>query len=299
MKNIYKIAGLVCAMTVSAGFVACGGDSGTSANDTSNSSETVATSSSNSPLTSSSSSVIPSSSSDVIPSGAEESSSSSVVKSSSSLEASSSSATVSSSSKVVVNNYNAETGILTDERDGETYKTTQIGDQIWMAQNLRYLPPDFLEGCDYRYLDDREKPDSLDTYGRGYSWMEATKMSCDYLDKTATFGSEPFLLPYQGICPDGWHVPELEEWKTLIEAVDSDVYGLVSTDWVGDRFAGTEKYGFNVLPPANHTHVQFIMVNNAGGKNQTMVFDNVGMIQMHTANQVKTRGDFYLRCIMD
>lgn len=271
---------------------ACGGDSSTSPN-TSNTNENQISSSSlysepNSSVSNSSDSK-------------DKSSSSNMQGDSSKSDISSSSVdiTPSSSNNNSSSNFDPATGILTDERDGEVYKTTQIGNQIWMAQNLRYLPPDFLEGCDYRYLDDREKPDSLDTYGRGYSWMEATKMSCNYLDKTATFGSEPFLLPYQGICPDGWHVPELEEWKTLIEAVDSDVYGLVSTDWVGDRFAGTEKYGFNVLPPANHTHVQFIMVNNAGGKNQTMVFDNVGVIQMHTANQVKTRGDFYLRCIMD
>ena len=37
-------------------------------------------------------------------------------------------------------NNDIEFGTYTDLRDGNVYKTVTIGEQVWMAENLRYLP---------------------------------------------------------------------------------------------------------------------------------------------------------------
>ena len=76
-------------------------------------------------------------------------------------------------------------GSMTDPRDGQVYKTVQIGKQKWMAENLNYK-------TSYSFCYD-ENPENCVKYGRLYIWKSAM---------TA--------------CPVGWHLPTKYEWKNLI-----------------------------------------------------------------------------------
>ena len=286
-----KTKHLICSLLAACILSACGDDSSTNPS-TNNTGDTKISSSSsaNSPKSSVS-----------------ESSESKTTTSSSSAQSSSNKESTSSSSvtpKGFPANYNQETGILTDERDGEIYKTAKIGDQIWMGQNLRYYTTEPANGCDYTYNDETEDVPNKATYGRRYSWMGATRIPCDYITKKASFGSEEFPTPHQGICPKGWHIPTLDEWKKAIEFTNSNLYKLLSTEWSGSRYnyAGTDEYGFNVLPPPNGKyHVEFIMLDNSGSKSQTIVFNDLtgSTIQIETILTVKSVDDIYLRCLMD
>lgn len=112
---------------------------------------------------------------------------------------------------------NAE-GTFTDPRDGEVYKTCKIGDQIWMAENLRYRPP---KGGSFPY--DKNK-DNVAKYGRLYEWRAVEEA-----------------------VPPGWLLPSEEDVEQLNSFVEKnyDVFdALRSEDWDD----GLDVYGFNAVP---------------------------------------------------
>ncbi|OWV06235.1 fibrobacter succinogenes major paralogous domain-containing protein [Fibrobacter sp. UWH1] len=131
-------------------------------------------------------------------------------------------------------------GSVKDSRDGKTYKTVKIGDQVWMAENLN-VKTDEGSWC-YE-----NKPENCERYGRLYDWATAMDLPA-FCNKTCEITVE---YPHQGICPKGYHVPTREELETLMDAVGgSSVAGskLKSTsDW-SNRGDGTDVYGFSALP---------------------------------------------------
>lgn len=113
-------------------------------------------------------------------------------------------------------------GSFVDERDGQIYSTVKIGDQIWMAENLKYYPSlDDLVGADdgsstepryYVYGYDGIQPptqtviDNFNNYGVLYNWAAA-------MSGESSSNANPSGV--QGICPDGWHLPSEAEWVQL------------------------------------------------------------------------------------
>ena len=231
-----------------------------------NSSSSIASSSSSPRNDSLSSSVITSSSSEAPQSSSSEapqsSSSETMQSSSSETTQSSSSADVNSSSSENELSSSSEMGIIygtmTDSRDGNTYKTVKIGEQVWMAENLNYADsvktPSLKENswCYGNVAANCEK------YGRLYTWtaaIDSVKLANDVMNpldcgygKTCDFSG-----PVQGICPSGWHLPSGDEWKTLITAVGSKAgTALKSTSGWGSLKGvsgnGTDAFGFSALP---------------------------------------------------
>lgn len=179
-----------------------------------------------------------------------ESSSSSSLKISSSEQQTSSSSS-NAKSDLQPTNYNPDTGLLTDERDGNVYKTVKIGNQIWMAENLNFDIKDYpstitsrdFYGNDTRYEKEAICPkksteDDCEKYGRLYT-QKGFLLS---LNDKRVFGHFPAvpdsIQPYQGICPSGWHVPNFDEWQTLF----SNVY---LNELVATEDGGNNKSGFN------------------------------------------------------
>ena len=110
-------------------------------------------------------------------------------------------------------------GTLIDSRDNQTYKSIEIENQIWMAENMNYASNE-------SFCYDSERYNCL-TYGRLYTWNSA-----------------------KSACPGGWHLPSVDEWNTLIENVggaETAGKNLRSTNlWA--RNPGVDSYGFSILP---------------------------------------------------
>nr|AGS54404.1 SclB protein [uncultured bacterium contig00104] len=118
--------------------------------------------------------------------------------------------------------------------EGQTYKTIVIGSQTWMAKNLNY------DVSGSKCYDNSDA--NCDTYGRLYDWATAMNLpsSCN---SSACAGQ----VPHQGICPDGWHIPNDDEWTILTTDVGS-MPGTKLKAVSGWYSNGTDDYGFAALP---------------------------------------------------
>ena len=148
---------------------------------------------------------------------------------------------------------NCEYGTLTDNRDGQTYKTVKIGDQIWMAENLNYAylqPTASLDSSSFCYNDSAEY---CAKYGRLYTWAAAMDSVGTWSTNGKGCGNGKTCLPtypVRGVCPEGWHLPTQEEFETLINAVGGQSKAgkmLRFTSGWNSNGNGTDAYGFSAL----------------------------------------------------
>ena len=138
--------------------------------------------------------------------------------------------------------FHRDGGTLKDSRDKHEYNWIRIGEQVWMAENLAWLPvvnPSAFESetSTYYYLYDFEGSNVAEakaaanymTYGVLYNWEAA---------KTA--------------CPSGWHLPLDAEWYTLADFLDTDQGGKMkeagTTHWINPNEGATNESGFSALP---------------------------------------------------
>ena len=133
--------------------------------------------------------------------------------------------------------------------DGNTYGTVKIGEQVWMNENLRttkYANGDTISTTCPITLDisDEITPKYQWTYngdenyakeyGRLYTWYTVTDS--------------------RKICPLGWHVPTMKEWKTLFEYLGG---GNIAANklkeegeihWEAPNKGANNESGFTALP---------------------------------------------------
>lgn len=156
-----------------------------------------------------------------------------------------------------------------DSRDNKVYKYVSIGSQIWMAENLNFNPGSgasfcYAEGISGVSQDSIAK--NCQTYGRLYDWRTAMNLHNENTNyNTIRYGNNacpgltgcynPNVLPHQGICPDGWHLPTDPEWTVLINGIGASTAGKqlkANSGWIWSTTFNTgngdDNFGFAALP---------------------------------------------------
>jgi uncharacterized protein (TIGR02145 family) len=162
------------------------------------------------------------------------------------------------------------TGTFTDSRDQHVYKYITVGNQIWMGENLAYLPvvssadsssptEKYYHVCGYlgENVSEAKATAAYAAYGVLYNWPAA--MDGDYSSSEALVGE-------QGVCPPGWHLPTDEEWFILEENMgmsegetnkdgwrySGNVGGKLkeagTSHWAEPNYEATDSIGFTALP---------------------------------------------------
>lgn len=174
---------------------------------------------------------------------------------------------------------------LVDDRDGQRYRIVKIGNQTWMAENLRFD----VGGGSWCY---ENSEDSCKKYGRLYNWYMAKKA-----------------------CPNGWHLPSNDEWTELVTVVglaDGGKKLKSKSGWNevdGKSGNGTDDFGFAALPGGGRvgfggfsyigTHGNWWTTSTYGSDTFSLVMlnDRDTVIVSHDSD---TRSEAYsVRCIAD
>lgn len=209
--------------------------------------------------------------------------------------------------KLSFTTYETGFGSFTDPRDGNVYKTVTIGNQIWMAENLKYLPsvvPSatssetipyyYVFNYEYIYVSEAKATTAYKTYGVLYNWPASL---------TA--------------CPPGWHLPSYDEWFELTDYLADNTGGKLkaigtigsSTGlWLAPNTGATNEAGFTAIPggfrnrPEGFANIYFSAnwwsstETSWGGAYYQIIYYNGNSLLSH--NDSKTHG-MSVRCLKD
>jgi uncharacterized protein (TIGR02145 family) len=144
-----------------------------------------------------------------------------------------------------------QSGDSVKDIDGNVYKTIKIGNQLWMAENLKVT----------HYRNGDEIPNRTDDD----EWDSASGGYCNYDNDAANAEIYGHLYNWFAIndsrklAPEGWHVPTDEEWQKLIDFLGGDAVaggkmksvGSLEDGgdlWQGSNKSATNESGFTALP---------------------------------------------------
>ena len=144
-------------------------------------------------------------------------------------------------------------GVMTDARDNSQYKWAKIGDQTWLAENLKYAAPEkSYQGLMAAYK--KSEAELHATYSvqpapsnpKYEAWSKMYRHGKEFYYEAQFVGNRNRDVPYStyygryykfydalSSCPKGWHIPSDGEWKAMektigVEESQLNMMGMVS-----------------------------------------------------------------------
>lgn len=156
------------------------------------------------------------------------------------------------------------------DAEGNVYQTVKIGNQLWMAENLRTSK--FCNGDAVAYVEDEDK------------WRYTKEAAWCYQDNDPKLGEEygkiynwHTVSDERNICPCGWKVPNESDWDALAQALGGNAVAGSKMKTVGSmeektgvwhdmNESATNESGFNGVPGGGRDGVGgFLKPGFAGG----------------------------------
>ena len=216
--------------------------------------------------------------------------------------------------------------------DGNVYRTVWLGEQCWMAENLRTTH--YADGTEiplgdsasytkaYRYFPSNSEM-YISDYGYLYNWAAVMK---------GNTSSNNIPSGVQGICPTGWHVPSHAEWKQLTDYVSSQSEYVCGSGRIAKALASTTGWntstvacspgeapssnnatGFEAMPAGQFNNGTYLSLGsgvhfwsstgNVDGNNsfawyRSIVYDRSGVDANYYDSAPKNMG-WSVRCVRD
>ena len=201
-------------------------------------------------------------------------------------------------------------GEMTDDRDGQVYKTVKIGSQVWMAESLNFLYKVINEGTGKAERYGNESCSKCEIFGRYYTWAAAMDSAGVYSEngKGCGYGLECTpVYPVRGVCPKGWHLPDSIEWRILFET--ANVEGALQAVGYGSNWPyASNSTGFSAIPAGNvggsYTGISVFFWSSSeldSGKAFRKKMDKKGLKSNELNNYPDSykSNEFSVRCIQD
>ena len=175
------------------------------------------------------------------------------------------------------------TGTIEDT-DGNVYKTVKIGDQWWMAENLKVAH--YRNGAVIPNLSDDEE------------WDNENGACCNYENDTTNVGIYGLLYNWfavndsRNIGPEGWHVPTDADWQKLLDFLGGDSLAGGKMKSIGTLQGGD---GLWHAPNQGATNESGFSAQPGGYRYSHGVFDGIGRVSYFWSSTESSHGTAWHR----